>query len=286
MKENQIRKPDWLRVPRHTGDRYHKIRRILSKQSLHTVCEEANCPNKSECWNAGTATFMLLGDTCTRGCAFCAVTRGNPQGQCDLSEPQRVADTVGEVGLEYAVLTSVTRDDLGDGGATLFAETICRIKELESSPLVEVLIPDYSGNQLDVVLDAGPAVVAHNIEVVERLFCHYRHQRFSYQRSLDVLRQISSKSNEITAKSSIMLGLGETAIEIEQTMKDLLAVGVKILVLGQYLAPTRRHVSVQEYISPKIFNYWAKRGKELGFDFVAAGPLVRTSYRAAEAYRQ
>jgi lipoic acid synthetase len=282
----QARKPDWLRMQRPTGDRYHKIRRTLAKGSLHTVCEEANCPNKAECWNSGTATFMLLGDVCTRGCAFCVVTRGDPQGIRDPLEPQRVADAVQEMGLDYAVLTSVTRDDLNDGGAAVYAETIRRIKALDFAPLVEVLIPDYFGDSLDTVLQAKPAVVAHNIEVVERLSQLHRHERFSYRCSLEVLRQVVARGNGIIAKSSIMLGLGETEEEIEQAMHDLLAVGVKILVLGQYLCPTRDHVPVLEYLTPETFERLGARGRELGFGFVAAGPLVRTSYRAAEAFVQ
>jgi lipoic acid synthetase len=282
----KTRKPDWLRVKRATGDRYHKIRRTLAKGSLNTVCEAANCPNKAECWNSGTATFMLMGDVCTRGCAFCAVTRGDPQGCSDQMEPQRVADAVQEMGLDYAVLTSVTRDDLADGGASVYAETIRRIKALDAAPLVEVLIPDYLGDALDTVLQAKPAVVAHNIEVVERLSPLHRHERFSYERSLDVLRQVALKGDGVIAKSSIMLGLSETEEEIEQAMHDLLAVGVKILVLGQYLCPTKEHTPVHEYLPPETFERLGQRGRELGFEFVAAGPLVRTSYRAAEAFVQ
>ena len=287
MKENfASRKPEWLRMKRPVGDKYHTVRRALSAGSLHTVCEEARCPNKAECWDAGTATFMILGDKCTRGCSFCAVTRGNPEGQVDLQEPERIADAVQQMKLEYAVLTSVTRDDLSDGGAVVYAETIKRIKSLDSSPLVEVLIPDYSGEQLDLVLAAGPAVVSHNIEVVERLSVLYRHKSFSYARSLETLRQISERGGGALAKSSLMLGFGETEEEIDMAMRNLVDAGVKILVLGQYLQPTRNHAPVFEYLTPESFERLRERGLALGFDFVAAGPLVRTSYRAAEVFVQ
>lgn len=286
MQISHKKKPDWLRVQLSSGKQYRSVRKALSNRSLHTVCEEAGCPNKAECWNAGTATFMILGDTCTRGCAFCAVTRGNPGGRVDHKEPQRIADAAGEMGLEYVVITSVTRDDLPDGGASLFAETIRCLKRLDPVPKVEVLIPDYLGHALNTLLSANPDVVAHNIEMVERLSPTYRHQNFSFRRSLEVLEKAGRRGTGIITKSSIMLGLGETDEEVEMAMRELIDVGVRILALGQYLSPTREHTPVQEYIAPEKFDYWAERGRELGFDFVAAGPLVRTSYRAAEAYVQ
>ncbi len=280
------KKPDWLRVQRPSGKQFRSVRKALSNKSLHTVCEAAGCPNKAECWNAGTATFMILGDRCTRGCAFCAVTRGNPAGAVDRTEAQRVADAAGEMGLEYMVITSVSRDDLPDGGASLFTETIRCLKRLDPAPKVEVLIPDYRDRALDSLLRANPDVLAHNIETVERLSPTYRHQNFSFRRSLQVLEMAGRKDQGVVTKSSIMLGLGETDQEVEQAMRELVAVGVRILALGQYLSPTRQHPPVQEYISPETFDSWAERGRELGFDFVAAGPLVRTSYRAAEAFVQ
>ncbi len=280
------RKPDWLRVKLPSGRQFGSVRKTLSNRSLHTVCEEAGCPNQSECWSAGTATFMILGDTCTRGCAFCAVTRGNPGGAVDLQEAQRVAAAAAEMGLEYVVITSVTRDDLPDGGASVFADTIRAVKTLPSAPGVEVLIPDYQQESLDTVLSAKPDVLAHNIEVVERLSPNYRHQNFSFHRSLEVLEKAGRDGKGTITKSSIMLGLGETDQEIEAAMGALLDVGVGILVLGQYLSPTRQHAPVREYIHPEMFDFWARKGRELGFDFVAAGPMVRTSYRAAEAYVQ
>ncbi len=278
------RKPDWLRVPLPSGERFRSVRKTLANRSLHTVCEEAACPNKAECWNSGTATFMILGDTCTRGCAFCAVTRGEPGGTVDRLEPARVAKAAGEMGLEYVVLTSVTRDDLPDGGASVFAATIRSLRELDPVPRVEVLIPDYRDAPLETVLDARPDVAAHNIEVVERLSLQHRHRRFSFRRSLRVLEQIAGAG--VVAKSSIMLGLGETDEEVEAAMGELVSAGVRILVLGQYLRPTREHAPVLEYVPPETFERWAEMGRRMGFDFVAAGPLVRTSYRAAEAYVQ
>ncbi|ORJ57138.1 lipoyl synthase [Geothermobacter hydrogeniphilus] len=284
MRAVNRKKPDWLRVKLPAGRQFRSVRQALARQSLHTVCEEANCPNKTECWSTGTATFMILGDTCTRGCAFCAVKRGNPEGRFDPDEAQRVADAASAMGLEYVVITSVTRDDLPDGGAELFAATIRRIKQLNPTPGVEVLIPDYLGDALDTIIAARPDVIAHNIEVVERLSGEYRHPGFDFDRSLEVLARVNRDGDRILTKSSLMLGLGETDKEIEMAMQKLIDVGVRILVMGQYLSPTRKHVPVLEYIRPEKFDQWAERGREMGFDFVAAGPLVRTSYRAAEAF--
>lgn len=279
------RKSDWLRVKRPAGEQFRSVRKALASRSLHTVCEEASCLNQAECWSTGTATFMILGDTCTRGCAFCAVTRGNPGGRIDPREPQRVADAAAEMGLEYVVITSVTRDDLADAGASVFAEAIRCIRDLHSSPKVEVLIPDFQGQALDTLLRAKPDVVAHNIEVVEQLSSSYRHENFNFQRSLQVLEE-ASRDSEIITKSSLMLGLGETDEEIGIALQQLVAVGVRILVIGQYLSPTHQHQPVTEYIPPEKFDYWAELGRQLGFDFVAAGPFVRTSYHASEAYVQ
>ncbi len=284
MPENSQRKPDWLRVRIPGGDRYKKVRSALSGGRLHTVCEEANCPNMGECWESGTATFMILGDICTRGCRFCAVGRGHPSGVVDKEEPIRLAATAGKMGLDYAVITSVTRDDLEDGGASIFAETVGAIRKLSPPPLVELLIPDLRGRALEKVLRARPDVLAHNIEVVERLTPLLRHSSFSYRRSLDVLFEMRSGNRDLLTKSSIMLGLGETDKEVEIAMKDLREVDVNILVLGQYLRPTLSHAEVVEYIPPERFSGFADMGKAVGFGFVAAGPLVRTSYRAAEAF--
>jgi lipoic acid synthetase len=248
------------------------------------VCAEARCPNVGECWGAGTATFMILGDLCTRGCRFCAVLRGNQGGSVDLEEPERVKEAVVRMGLEYAVITSVTRDDLDDGGASVFATAIRAVKSLNPPVSVEVLTPDYIGGDLEIVLKAGPDVFAHNIEVVKRLTPSMRHAKFSYERSLECLSQARAFDSHLKTKSSIMLGLGESDVEVEDAMADLLDVGVEILVLGQYLQPTRDHAEVVEYVHPGRFEEWALLGRSMGFGYVAAGPLVRTSYRAAEAY--
>jgi len=274
------RKPEWLKIRIPGGDRYRHVRRILKQECLHTVCESARCPNMGECWEAGTATFMILGNVCTRGCAFCAVDRGNPDGATDAREPDRVAEAAGQMGLDYVVVTSVTRDDLPDGGASMFAATVRAVKEKIPGVLVEILIPDYLDEALATVTAAAPDVLAHNIEVVERLSPLLRHRRTSYARSLQVLRT----AGNLLTKSSIMLGLGETATEIEASMRDLREADVDILVLGQYLQPTRAHAPVVEYVPPERFDELAELGKEMGFGYVAAGPLVRTSYKAAEAY--
>jgi len=268
------------------GARYREVRDTVRTGSLHTVCEEARCPNAAECWESGTATFLILGDTCTRGCAFCAVARGDPAGTVDEAEAARVAEAVRAMGLSYAVVTSVSRDDLPDGGASAFAATVRRLRSLTPPPLVELLIPDYTGKSLEAVLAAKPDVLAHNVEVVERLTPLLRHGRFGYHRSLQVLDEARRGSDAAITKSSILLGLGETRDEVVRTMADLLAVGVEILVLGQYLQPTRDHAPVQEYVRPDTFLGLALDGRRLGFGHVAAGPLVRTSYRAAEAYVQ
>jgi len=284
MSVNTQRKPPWLKVRVAEGAGYRSVRRTVTGQKLHTVCQEARCPNVGECWGAGTATFLLLGDVCTRGCGFCAVTRGNRPGDVDDTEPRRVSEAVRSMQLRYAVLTSVTRDDLPDGGAGVFASTLHELAGLPTPPRTEVLVPDYAPAPLQAVLEAAPDVLAHNLEVVERLTPTLRHPRFSYRRSLEVLRQAAASRWRGVVKSSLLLGLGERDEEIRAAMEDLLAVGVEVLVLGQYLPPSRRHAPVTEYVPPERFDAWAEEGRLLGFGYVAAGPLVRTSYRAAEAY--
>lgn len=280
------RKPPWLAVRMPGGERYRQVRGALAAGGLHTVCEEARCPNAAQCWEAGTATFLILGDVCTRGCAFCAVSRGKPAGDSAdaQGEAVRVAGAVARLGLDYAVVTSVTRDDLPDGGASAFAATVAHLRALAPAPLVEVLIPDYTGPALDTVLAAAPHVLAHNVEVVERLTARLRHPRFGYRRSLQVLSEARERAPAVLTKSSILLGLGETRDEVIQTMVDLRRAGVEILALGQYLQPTRAHAPVVEYLTPEVFAALAEEGRRMGFGYVAAGPLVRTSYRAAEAY--
>jgi lipoic acid synthetase len=278
------RKPPWLKAPLPGGPGYLRVRGAVSSGRLHTVCEEARCPNVGECWNAGTATFLILGDTCTRGCAFCAISRGATGRQLDPEEPRRVAEAAAEMGLDYAVVTSVTRDDLDDGGASHFAATVRALRALEKPPLVELLAPDYLGAPLEAVVDAGPDVFAHNVEVVERLQPALRHGRFDFRRSLATLEAAKARDPRLVTKSSILLGLGETGDELEDTMRALRSAGVGILALGQYLRPSPRHAEVVEYVAPARFEALKELGERLGFDFVASAPLVRTSYRAAEAF--
>ncbi len=277
------RKPAWLKVRLPGGGRYAAVRKAVASRRLHTVCESARCPNQAECWGLGTATFLILGGTCTRGCRFCAVPRAE-RGTDAPDEPGQVAAAAREMGLGYVVVTSVTRDDLPDGGASVFADTVARLRRLDPPPLVELLIPDYLGEALEAVVAARPDVLAHNVEVVERLTPLLRHGRFRYRRSLEVLRRARELAPGLVTKSSIMLGLGETPGEVEQAMEDLRAAGVEILVLGQYLRPTRAQAPVVEYVPPERFGELAERARRMGFGFVAAGPLVRTSYRAAEAH--
>lgn len=284
MTEAPTKKPGWLKVRIPGGERYKRVRRALAERGLHTVCSEARCPNVGECWESGTATFLILGDRCTRGCRFCAVQRGEPLGAVDADEPGRVAEAAAAMGLDYAVVTSVTRDDLQDGGAALFAATTRALKALSPAPLVELLIPDLAGDALADVLDAEPDVLAHNVEVVERLAPLMRHPRFSYRGSLAVLCAARTARPRLLTKSSILLGLGESEDEVAVAMRDLREASVDILVLGQYLRPTADHAPVAEYVPPERFAALGALGLELGFGFVAAGPLVRTSYRAAEAY--
>ncbi len=278
------RKPEWLRTRLPGGSPYRSVRGTLGRESLRTVCEEARCPNLGECWACGTATFLILGGLCTRGCGFCAVARGDPGGQADEGEPARVAEAVRTMGLRYAVVTSVTRDDLPDGGASTFARTVRSLKALEPAPLVEVLVPDYAADRLGKVLEAGPDVLAHNLEVVERLSPAIRHAGFDYRRSLAVLRNSRALAPRIVTKSSLLLGLGETRDEVLRAMADLREAGVDLLVLGQYLRPSSRQVAVREYLRPEAFDRLADEARRMGFGHVSAGPLVRTSYRAAEAY--
>lgn len=280
------RKPDWLRVRYPSGDNYEKIKGRLRSHNLHTVCEEAHCPNMAECWGGGTATFMLMGDTCTRGCRFCMVKSGNPHGTLDVFEPVKVADAIADLGLRYVVITSVDRDDLVDGGAGHFASTIRAIKKRDANVITEVLIPDFQGNLEDVkkIVDAGPEVIAHNIETTRMLTPKVRDPRAAYEQSLRVLKAIKSLNPSIYTKSSIMTGLGEVESEIVTTIEDLRAVNVDILTLGQYLRPSKGHIPVSEYVSPDKFEHYKQLAENLGFLYVASGPFVRSSYRAGEFF--
>ena len=280
------RKPEWLRVRPPSGENYAHLKTLLRSRDLHTVCEEAHCPNVSECWGGGTATIMLLGDTCTRGCRFCAVTSGNPRGAVDVDEPRKVARAIAELGLTYVVLTSVDRDDLPDGGAGHFAQTIREIKARDADVLVEALIPDFQGDLSAVrtVVDASPDVLDHNIETVRGLQHPVRDRRAGYEQSLAVLQGAKSMRDGLYTKSSIMLGLGETHDEVLETMHDLRDAGVDIVTLGQYLRPSAWHLPVQEFVPPERFDAYRREAEAMGFLYAAAGPLVRSSYRAGEFF--
>jgi lipoic acid synthetase len=279
-------KPTWLKVRAPGGPRYAELADTFRSLDLHTVCEEAHCPNMGECWSEGTATIMLLGDTCTRGCRFCAVSTGHPRGAVDVREPEHVARALSRMPLQYVVMTMVDRDDLLDGGAAHVAKTVRRLKEMRPDMLVETLVGDFGGHleAVDVTVDACPDVWAHNIEVVRRLQRSIRDVRCSYEQSLAVLARAKDRLSEGITKSSIMLGIGETDDEILETMRDLRAAGVDILTLGQYLRPTPRHAPVDRYVPPSGFDALAEKGRAMGFAYVAAGPLVRSSYKAAEVF--
>jgi len=279
-------KPKWLRVKYPTGENYERIKLILQTHNLHTVCEEAHCPNVAECWGGGTATFILMGDTCTRGCRFCMVKSGNPHGELDAFEPMKVASAIAALGLKHIVLTSVDRDDLPDGGASHFAATIRAIRQFDADVMIEVLIPDFRGDLNDVkkVVDARPEVVAHNIETTKYLTSKVRDPRAAYNQSLSVLKGIKELNPSVFSKSSIMLGLGETENDLVETMRDLRKANVDILTMGQYLRPSKGHIPVEAYVPPSKFQYYRRIAEELGFLYVASGPFVRSSYRAGEIF--
>ena len=279
-------KPEWLKAPLPSGEKYFQIRRLMKSLNLATVCQSAACPNMGECWGGGTATIMLMGDVCTRGCRFCNVKTGNPKGWLDKDEPAKVAKAISQMSLSYVVLTSVDRDDLPDEGAGHFAKTISYLKESTPSLLVEVLTPDFKGREdlVNLVLLAQPDVFAHNIETVESLTPKVRDPRAGYQQSLKVLEMAKKKG--FYTKSSIMLGLGEQEDEVKQTLSDLRSVGCDIVTFGQYLRPQKRHLPVKEYVTPQKFNEWKEYALKAGFLYVASGPLVRSSYRAGELFMQ
>ena len=285
--EQKLEKPEWLKIKLTVNDEFSNIKSTLKNHNLHTVCEEAHCPNISECWSGGTATFMLMGDTCTRGCKFCAVKTGNPIKQLDLDEPKKLAEALKEIKLfDYVVLTSVNRDDLEDGGSSHFANCINEIKKAYPEIIVEVLIPDFKGdaNALKNIVDAKPDVISHNIETVERLQKKIRDPRANYKQSLNVLENVKKLNPKIYTKSSVMVGLGETDEELVQAMKDLRAINVDILTVGQYLRPSDWHIPISSFVEPAKFEYYKQKGLELGFLFVASGPFVRSSYKAGELF--
>ena len=279
-------KPPWLKVRAPGGDVYHELKRTLRRLDLHTVCEEARCPNVGECWREGTATVMLLGDVCTRGCRFCAVTTGQPQGAVDGREPEHVARAIASMGLTYVVLTMVNRDDLLDGGADHVATTVRRLRRLRDDILIETLVGDFQGHLDDVttVLTSAPDVFAHNVEVVRSQTRVIRDARCGYDRSLAVLRHAKERAPERLTKSSLMVGIGESDDEVYQALADLRAAGVDVVTVGQYLRPSPRHAPVARWVTPETFEAYAAAGRELGFLYVASGPLVRSSYRAAEVF--
>ncbi|WP_412029874.1 lipoyl synthase [Deinococcus yunweiensis] len=277
-------KPDWLKVTIPTGGVYGEVRKIVKEHRLHTVCEEAMCPNIGECWSRGTATFMLMGHICTRACRFCAVDTGNPMGRLDLDEPQHVAESVQLMGLKYVVLTSVDRDDLPDGGAYHFAKTVAAIKKANPGTRVEALTPDFGGNThcVDLVLDSGVDTYAQNLETVRRLTHPVRDIRADYDQTLAVLAHAKQARPDVITKTSIMLGLGETREEITEAMRDCRAAGVDVLTFGQYLRPTMHHLPVERYVTPAEFDEIREEGMALGFMEVVSGPLVRSSYKAEQ----
>lgn len=281
-------KPAWLRIKTQTSPAYESVKNLVKKNRLSTVCEEAKCPNIAECWSHGTATIMLMGSVCTRACRFCSVDTGNPKGWLDLEEPQKTQKTVEIMNLDYVVLTSVNRDDLPDGGAEHYAKTIRLIKQHTPHIKVEALTPDFQGDfsAIRTLLDSGLDVFAQNVETVERLTHPVRDNRAGYQQTLSVLKYAKSYRPQIFTKTSIMLGLGETREEIEQTMRDIRAHQVDILTLGQYLQPTPNHLPVDRFVTPEEFNQWRELGLSLGFHEVASGPLVRSSYRADQVFKR
>jgi lipoic acid synthetase len=286
MRKSKLeKKPEWLRTKLPSGENYVKIRQTVASLGLHTVCEEARCPNIGECWGGGTATIMIMGDTCTRGCRFCSVAGGRPL-YLDPGEPEKVAKAIKKWGLSYVVITSVCRDDLEDGGADHIAKTIKAIRIECPETIIEPLIPDFNGNPhaLEKVVYAGPEVISHNIETVSRLSPLIRDPRATYEQSLSVLKIIKEINYKIYTKSSIMLGLGEMEEEVMLTAKDLRSARVDILSIGQYLQPTSRHLPVKEYITPEKFDSYRKSIERMGFTYVVAGPFVRSSYKAGELF--
>ena len=278
-KEKQFtKKPSWLKVKLPTGESYKNLRKIVSEHELHTICSSGNCPNMGECWGAGTATFMILGNICTRSCGFCAVKTGRPL-PADMEEPMRVANSVKLMNVKHCVITSVDRDDLKDGGSIIWVETVDAVRKISPKTTLETLVPDFKGDwdNLQRIIDVAPEIVSHNIETVRRLTKQVRIQA-KYDRSLEVLKRL--KDGGMKTKSGIMLGLGELEEEVIESMKDLRGVGCDILTIGQYLQPTTKHLPVAEFVRPEQFAKYEKIGLELGFRFVESGPLVRSSYRA------
>ena len=280
------KKPDWLRIPVRGGKDLNAVKAILKKMHLNTVCVEANCPNRMECFSSRTATFMILGSVCTRNCRFCNVTPGTPE-MVDAGEPERLARAAAELGLRHVVVTSVTRDDLPDGGAGHFAAVIQELRRYVPGATVEVLIPDFKGDPaaLQTVLDAAPEIINHNVETVPRLYRDVRPQA-DYRQSIELLRRVTESGTRAAAKTGLMVGLGETRDEVLSLFDDLREAGCDFLTIGQYLAPSKEHFPVVEYILPEVFDYYRLEAESRGFRFVASAPFVRSSYRAGEALQK
>jgi lipoyl synthase len=279
-------KPAWIKARIPGGEKYNEIKGLLKSLNLATVCQEAMCPNIGECWSGGTATFMLMGEVCTRGCRFCSVKTGNPRGKIDNDEPEKVGFAISQMNLDYVVITSVDRDDLPDEGSDHFGRTVETIKKNRPDLLVEVLTPDFKGNEAYIgrIVKAKPDVFAHNVEVPERLQKRVRDPRANYQQSLGVLEFVKKFDPSRCTKTSIMLGLGETDEEVLQTLRDLRSVDCDVVTFGQYLQPTKTKLKVEEFVPPEKFQWWQKTAEDMGFLYVASGPLVRSSYRAGEFY--
>lgn len=276
--ESRSAKPDWLRVKLPTGENYRHVRSLVDQHKLHTICQSGNCPNMGECWGAGTATFMILGNICTRSCGFCSVATGRPM-TVDTAEPEKVAESIRLMKVKHAVITSVDRDDLPDGGSNIWAATIHAVRRISPGTTMETLIPDFAGkwDNLQRVIDAEPEIVSHNLETVRRLTKQVRIQA-KYDRSLEVLLRL--KKGGMRTKSGVMLGLGESKSEVIETMEDLRSVGTDVLTLGQYLQPTKNHLPVVEFITPEQFKEYKELGLQMGYRYVESGPLVRSSYHA------
>ncbi len=283
VNRERIKKPEWLRVKLPIGENYRHVRQLVDTHQLHTICESGNCPNMGECWGAGTATFMILGNICTRSCGFCAVATGRPES-VDWDEPQRVAEAIHLMKVKHAVITSVDRDELPDGGSVIWYNTIKAVQALNPDTTLETLIPDFKGEKENIhrIINAGPEVVSHNIETVERLTKQVRIQA-KYWRSMEVIRYL--KQNDIRTKSGIMLGLGETREEVMQTMNDLRDNGCDVVTIGQYLQPTPKHLRVERFVHPDEFAEYRDYGYSIGLDYVESGPLVRSSYHSEKHVR-
>ena len=281
MTAERLPKPKWLKVNANFGADYRRVRGLLAEHKLHSVCQEANCPNMGECFEAGTATFLILGSVCTRGCGFCDILKGKPKIH-DLGEPERLARAVAKLGLKHVVITSVTRDDLADGGASIFAQTVSKLREYDPNIQIELLVPDFQGSKtaLDHVLDSAPDVFNHNIETVPRLYDTVR-PKADYRRSLSILRYAKGSAKVKLVKSGIFVGIGEHEEEIKQTMQDIRDCGVDMLTIGQYLSPSQQHLPAERYYHPDEFAMFKRWGNEMGFRHTESGPLVRSSYKAS-----